>query len=371
MSPQYKIIITFSSFQGLGGVANYYKILLPYLVDKQFSIKYFESGSVKGKGRFAHFISDQFRYRRLLKTNDIHLIHINPSLNFKSFVRDSLFILQAKKNGLPVLVFFRGWDELFAKYIASYFLSIFGYTFGKADAFIVLASEFKKKLRKWGVTGPIYLQTTTVDPDLLNGFNIEQKMLNLKANKLLRVLYLARIEKAKGIFETVDAVKCLVDKGLQIKLSIAGDGPALEKLQSYVQDLELPPGTIKFLGYVRGNDKAVAFSEHDLYCFPTYYGEGMPNSVLEALAFGMPVITCPVGGLVDIFQDGVMGAFVAPGDANAIADKFLAFTSDREALAKISKFNHKFAQEHLMAPKVVKNLLEIYRNTLEASTDGR
>jgi len=57
---------------------------------------------------------------------------------------------------------------------------------------------------------------------------------------------------------------------------------------------------VKFLGYVRGPNKVDALENNDIYCFPSYFGEGMPNSVLEALAFGMPVITCCVGGLTDI-----------------------------------------------------------------------
>ena len=371
MSSQYKIIISSPCFHGSGGVANYYRSLLPYLNNDHVDINYFEAGSVKGNGRLAHIITDQLRFNKLIKKEYIHLVHFNPSLNLKSFIRDGLFILQAKRKSLPVIVFFRGWDESFAQYISSYFLKFFKSSYGKADAFIVLASDFKKTLCNWGITAPIYLQTTAVDPALLDGFDIEHKVLNLINNTSLSILFLARIEKAKGVFETVDAIKCLIGKGLQIKLSIAGDGPALEKLQSYVQDLGLPSGTIKFLGYVRDNDKAVAFNEHDIYCFPTYYGEGMPNSVLEALAFGMPVITCPVGGLVDIFQDGKMGALVPPNNIQAITEKIQTFAYDREYLARVARFNHTYAIEHFMAPKVARDLLDIYHKTLETSKNGR
>ena len=363
------ILITIPSLQGLGGVANYYKIVLPFLRKRILFINHFEMGSFKGNNSIIHHLTDQLFFHRCLKKN-IYLVHINPSLNLKSFIRDALFILQAKNRKLPVIVFFHGWNNTFAQYIYSYFLRLFRYTYGQADAFIVLASDFKKTLRSWGIIAPIYLQTTAVDPSLFDGFDVERTILNFNDNKPLRILFLARIEKAKGVFETVDAVKYLVDQGLQVNLSIAGDGPALQHLQSYVQNLGLPAGTISFLGYVRDKDKAAAFIGHDIYCLPSY-SEGMPVSVLEALAFGMPVITCPVGGLVDIFQDGKMGALVPPNNAQAIAEKIQAFASDREAMARAAKFNHEYAKEHLMAPKVAENLLEIYRKTLESRADGR
>jgi len=76
--------------------------------------------------------------------NNYKLVHVNPSLDIKSFIRDGLLIQQAKKNGTPVIVFFRGWDKKFAQKIQSFFLPLFRFFYGKSDAFIVLASDFKK-----------------------------------------------------------------------------------------------------------------------------------------------------------------------------------------------------------------------------------
>ncbi len=357
-----KILIVTPHLQGLGGVANYYKAILPLLDKGQFLIDHFVVGSAKRKKKKLHPLTDQINFYRKIQ-GGYEIVHVNPSLNFKSFIRDGLFIRQAKKNGIPVIVFFRGWDKKFAQRVQSFLLILFRYFYGKSDAFIVLASEFKNKLRKWGIKAPIYIQTTTVDHNLLDGFDIEIKVQNLLERKKTRILYLARLERDKGVFEIIEAIRILRERQIHVDLSIAGDGSVRQEIENYVQGVDLLTGSIKFLGYVRGQEKADTFSNHDIYCFPSYFGEGMPNSVLEALVFGMPVITCSVGGLADIFHDGKMGAFVPPREPKAIADKIEQFVLNREKMAATARYNFQYAKRFL-APNVADSLLEIYREIL-------
>ncbi len=355
------VLIVTPHLQGLGGVANYYKAILPYLKEGPFLINHLVVGTTKNKKKIIHRLTDQVNFHNKLPSG-YELIHINPSLDPKSFIRDGLLLLQAEKKGIPVIVFFRGWDEKFAQLVDSNLLTLFRCVYGKADAFIVLASKFKNKLRSWGIKAPIYLQTTTVDHDLLDGFDIERKVQQLLEKKI-RILYLARLEREKGIFETIDAVRILRERQIHVDLSIAGDGTTRIEVENYVQGIEVLRGFVKFLGYVRKQSKSDAFANHDIYCFPSYFGEGMPNSVLEALAFGMPVITCSVGGLADIFHDGTMGAFVPPQDPIAIADKIEKFILDREKMAATARYNFQYAKRFL-APNVADNLLNIYNKTL-------
>lgn len=360
-----RVLIVAPHLQGLGGVANYYKAILPLLKEGHFLIDHFVVGSAKSKKKLLHRLTDQINFHHKIQS-DYELVHINPSLDPKSFIRDGLLIQQAKKKGIPVIVFFHGWDKKFAQCVESLLLTLFRSIYGKSDAFIVLASEFKKKLRSWGIKTPIYLQTTTVDQNLLDGFDIEIKLQKLFEKKNLRILYLARLERDKGVFETIDAVRILRERQIHIDLSIAGDGPVRQEVEDYVQDIDVLSGCVNFLGYIRGQNKANAFAIHDIYCFPTYFGEGMPTSVLEALAFGMPVITCSVGGLADIFCDGTMGAFVPPRDPKAIADTIEKYNLNREEMAHIARYNFQYAKKFL-APNVAGQLLSIYSETLNYS----
>jgi len=364
MTRQKKILLTVPSLHDQGGVANFYNSLLPYLSTKEFLAATLEIGSTKGRNNPLYPFTDQIRFRRVLKNFRPELVHINPSLDFKSFIRDGLFIYQAKQKKLPVVVFFRGWLTSFEPILYKRFFGFFRSTYGKADTFIVLAKEFKKTLQQWGINQPIHIGTTTVDKSLLDNFSFEKKLINLRKVKTIRILFLARLEREKGVFETIDAFSLLLKKGLPVTLSIAGDGSILSELKNYITTKGFTEDQLRFLGYVRGNDKIHAYVNHDIYCFPTYYGEGLPNSVLEAMAFGLPVITRSVAGLADVFIDGEMGFLCQGKTPEEIANNIEKLITNRSLMVQMSEYNHVFAKEHFIAPIVAEKLLEIYKTTL-------
>ena len=352
-----KVLITLPSLKGKGGVANFYNYILPYLNKSNLKFDLLEIGSAKSKFLF-HRLKDQILFKRHLQHMPNSVL-VNPSLDIKSFFRDGLFIWQAKKKNFPVLVFFRGWDNRFAEKVSTKFYWFFKKTFAKADGFIVLASDFKKQLRQWGIEVPIYILSTAIGDDLLQNFNIKEKIeyVNKERNKVLKILFLARIEKGKGIFETIDAFNILLSKRLPVKLSIAGDGPSLNEVKRYVNSLQLDQ-YINFLGYVTGKNKIETFISHDIYCFPTY-SEGMPVSLLEAIAFGLPAVTRPVGGIKDFFENGKHGFLTDSKDPEIIADLIEKIYKDEYLYRSMSLYNHQYAKKHFLASKVAEKLKKI------------
>jgi glycosyltransferase involved in cell wall biosynthesis len=359
-----KLLLTTPAFNDPGGVASYINSVLPFLA-KMYDVQCFEIGSTRNKSRILHPIVDQIGFHRLISTTQFDMCHVNPSLNLKCFFRDGLLIWQAKKAGLPIIVFMHGWRKDFEHKVSQKFLRFFQNTFGQADAFIVLASEFKKVLRQWGVAQPIFLGTTTVEESLLENFSIEDKAVRIRQAEKIKILFLSRLEREKGVFEAVDAVSELVAKKLPVVLSIAGDGSVMGELRQYINEKKNPGNTIQLLGYVKGLEKKAAFADNHLYCFPTYYGEGLPTSVLEAMAFGMPVVTRPVGGIADFFEEGRMGYLCNGRDPAELVQLLERLLSDREKLIEIGRYNHVFAKENFMGAKVAENLKYIYDRILE------
>lgn len=354
------ILMTLPYLKAKGGVANFYNYILPYLNESNFKFDLLEIGSAKNKKKLFYRLKDQLRFKIHLKYKP-DLVFINPSIEIKSFLRDGLFVWQAKRKNLPVLVFFHGWDHRFAKKVSTKFYWFFKKTFAKADCFIVLASDFKKQLKEWGIKVPIYVLNTAVDDRLLKDFNIREKIERAKKNKVLKVLFLARIEKEKGIFETIDAFNMLVLKKLSVKLSIAGDGPALKEVKEYVNFLHINQ-YVNFLGYVTGKKKIETFISHDIYCFPTYYGEGMPVSLLEAMAFGLPVVTRPVGGIKDFFENGKHGFLTNSKDPKILAELMEKILKNDHLFKSISLYNHQFVKKNFMASKVAEKLKNIIKS---------
>ena len=262
-----------------------------------------------------------------------------------------------KKYDQKTLVMFHGWHENNVKVIGKTFFNQFFSTYNKADAFIVLGSAFKKKLRDWGFKQPVYLENTPVDDNLLNGFSIDERIKQIGASKKIQLLFLARIEKGKGIIETIEAVKRLSEKYPALHLVVAGDGTFMDEARNLAN--RSLKSKVSFLGYVNGEEKKRVFINSDIYVFPSH-SEGMPTSVLEAMALGLPVITRPVGGLKDFFINGKHGFMTESKDPAVIASLIESIIEDKELWKRISINAHEYAKERFMASRVANRLEDIY-----------
>ncbi len=348
-----------------GGVSNYYNTMKGW-----FSIKaeFYEVGALKesetASERFRHIWTDRVRFNNLLKDSigAYDLVHLNPSFDYKAIIRDGLLLRIAKKFNRKAVVMFHGWNESNVQVIERHFFNQFFSTYNKSDAFIVLASDFKKKLRDWGFKQPIYLETTPVKDSLLNGFSIKERIKEIDPDKDIQILFLARIEKEKGILETIDAVKILSEKYPNLRLVVAGDGSFMDEAHNFAN--RFTKDKVSFLGYAEGEEKKKVFQNSDIYVFPTYHGEGMPTTVLEAMAFGLPIVTRPVGGLKDFFSNGEHGFISESKDPDVIASLVEKIITDKELWKKMSVANHEYATERFMASQVAKRLEDIYMRTV-------
>jgi len=138
---------------------------------------------------------------------------------------------------------------------------------------------------------------------------------------------------------------------------VAGDGLEFAGAKRYaeVQGIE----NVNFTGYITGSAKHKAFLEADVFLFPTY-GEGLPISVLEAMAYGLPVITRPVGGIKDFFVNGTMGYLIESKEPRDFAELMGTLLRDPESLERIGTFNRNYAREHFGADRVASRLQDIY-----------
>ena len=351
-----KKIILIPRLNNTGGVANYYSVLKKYL-DENFLYVYRGKSS---KNKLFRLITDFARFYREIKIERIaQVVIISSSLGYGGFIRDGIYSLFAPGKTKKV-IFIRGWNPDFEKKINNSFLlkHWLQKTFLIADHIIVLSSIFKKKLQDWGYKGPISIETTVVDEKLLANFTLNQK--RFKKND---ILFLSRIEKAKGIFEAVDAVNILLEQKRDIHLSIAGDGSAFEELKTHITNLNTDRISLK--GYVNGDKKTDCFTSASLFLFPSTHGEGMPNSVLEAMAFGLPVVTTRVGGILDFFEEGKMGLFLDNTDPQHIADKIQYLLDRPNLMNAMSRYNYEYAKEHFYASKVAARLEKIINDVVE------
>lgn len=349
-----KILIVCPSFDILGGVANHYKGLAPFWKSDIF---YVFQGKRKNIPAAISFIPDFIKYIYLLLVKSPDVVIVNPSLRRYQLFRDSIYVIIAKLFPVKVITFIHGWDDLVAQKIIAkpyYFLN----SFGRSSCFFVLYSKFREKLIEMGVKVPILLTTTKVSDELIGNFNIE-----MRDGSIRQILFLARIEISKGILVVLKIFSLLKLKYPYLKLSICGIGSALQDAKDYVVNNRIDD--VFFHGNVSGKLLIQQFRQSDLYILPTAHGEGMATSILEAMAFGLPIISRPVGGICDFFLEGRMGFLLNTLEPQYYVDIIDNLISNPTLVKQISLFNHEYAEKHFLASEVTKILeSNIYDNCM-------
>ena len=360
-----KILKLVPSPSAKGGISNYYQVLQG---NYNVEVEYFIRGArdwPNRKGSIYEIVRayfDLIHFCLKLMTQKYYVVQTTTSLGFLALIRDGLFVIVAKLFRVKVVVFFRGLDEKIQKNIEKKWLTLFKKVFFLSDSMIVLSSQFKEKLEYWGYNRPIYLETTVVDEQLVRDIATENIIHKFETiGNRINILFLARVEKTKGIYEAIDSYNILKQKYPEVSFTLAGDGFELNHVKDYVAENCIK--NIVFTGFVTGKAKKNIFKKSHIYLFPSYT-EGMPTSVLEAMAFGLPVVTTNVGGLADFFINGEHGFITESKDPVVLAGLIDVLIKDKKALKKIALHNHKYAIENFTTSKVIERLEEIFRTLL-------
>ena len=121
---------------------------------------------------------------------------------------------------------------------------------------------------------------------------------------------------------------------------------------------------VRFMQHLTDTEeKRKVFDASDVYLFPSHE-EGMPISVLEAMAFGLPIVTRPVGALKDFFEDGKHGFITESRSPEILASLLEKLISNKKLRHDISNYNFHYARTRFLASKVSKRLENIYSSLL-------
>jgi glycosyltransferase involved in cell wall biosynthesis len=154
------------------------------------------------------------------------------------------------------------------------------------------------------------------------------------------LLAVSRLVEKKGIDTLVDACGLLAARGVDFRCEVIGEGA----LRRALEDRQRGVGVDGRVALVGSRDSAAvreAYRRATLFVLPcrrdrTGDQDGLPVSIVEALAAGVPVVTTPVSGIPEAVRDGVSGVLVAPDDAAALADAVAALLADPARCAALA-----------------------------------
>lgn len=337
------------AFSLSGGVVEFCKMHLEYSSHK---IHKFEMQSGLKTGKFSKLIFSLLDYARFvfcLLFIKVDVVHVNPSLGSNSVQRDGIYVKLAKLFRKKVYAHWHGWNPsnehlLNSPKIKNIFL---------ADHIKFLSATFESKFIQAGYNGKTSLGNTFVDDRLLNDWRPENYC---RANDT--ILFLSTVSENKGIYIALEAYGLLLKKHPHLKMIVAGVGPELKNATKKAKDLQY--NNVEFVGFVQASKKAELYSKSGIYIFPSFY-EGMPTSVLEAMAFGLPVVGSNVGALEELFHKAHWGIKIPQHDAKLYAESIDLLLCDEKVYNQFSSSNINTGKNYL-ATSSVNRIDEDYRS---------
>lgn len=288
--------------------------------------------------------------------NNNTVLHINTSFTQKAMVRDAFVYLMARLKGSRVVVEYHGGlPQDLSDGLSRMALRVLS----NADAGVVINQGMKRGLLALfpHMSGKLHLISNAID---LPKYDLEAVIAARYANP--RLLYLSRIVVEKGLLDSIRALGLLRRQGVALPLDVAGDGPAMNEAQRIVQEEGLESQVI-FHGRVSGEVKDKLFREAAIFLLPTYYMEGQPISLIEALAWGIPSVVSNLEPVCSMVQDGVQAVHVPVKTPQAIADAIQRILADAQAYARMARSDRALTEQDHELDRAARRFLELYEGS--------
>lgn len=172
----------------------------------------------------------------------------------------------------------------------------------------------------------------------------------------VRVIFSGRFGKRKGVYDLIDAF----DKAsfaVPVELYLFGDGE-VEKVRDCVEKSS-KKDLIRVSPWMKHGEYIQQLPKYDLLVLPSY-AERFSMSLVEALGFGLPVISTFVGGTAEVVEDGVCGLLVQPGDIDALRNSLETLVNDRDKRIGMGAAGWKRASDNFTGKVVLEKLISAY-----------
>lgn len=276
------------------------------------------------------------------------VVYVPISQTALGFIRDSLYLLVPRLFGAAVVIhlrgghfgrFYEGSNALMRWYV--------DLAMRRVERVIVLGRVFKPIFARWIPDDRIDVVPNGTD---LKIEGVAQK-LRAPNRGALTVTYMSNLVPTKGIEEFVRMACEVLRNERDVTFLVAGDwlarGTPQERNVERLLDESGLRDRVRFLGEVRGSDKAALLSRSDIYVLPTYYPfEGQPNAIIEAMAAGCAVVSTDYAAIPETVIDGETGLIVPVRDVAALVSAVLRLCRNREELWEMGKASYARYLEH-------------------------
>ena len=184
-----------------------------------------------------------------------------------------------------------------------------------------------------------------------------------------KVLGVGALEKYKGFDYLLRATRELINRGIDIKVELVGDGQERESLEALARELALTD-SVRFRGWLPPNEVKDTMRQTTLLVHPSIgLGDAVPTVIKEAMALGTPVVASSVAGIPELLDGGRCGMLVPPRNVEALVGAIQTFLNNRTIRQKYADAARQYAEEQFDTWRNGRQLAAVLRLT-RRSIDG-
>jgi glycosyltransferase involved in cell wall biosynthesis len=360
-----QVLITTVPPQAKGGIVALHEVLFDLPRQQDFALIPFQIASpIPFQERLASRLLrilvgiNRFLFT-LLRNRFIRIVHINTSPESKAILRDALLVLISRLLRRKVVLQIHGAvsDSTYPKMVR--------WTAFRAFSLCHRVLVFSQKDIRLiaGLVPHVPIQTfpnAIRTSDFRKGDQFFKNELAIPLENKI-VLFLSRFLKEKGGFDLIESIPGVVSRFVNVSFVFAGDGPEFEQMKTACREKRLDH-YVRFTGHLSYKDVVRVLTAADVFVLPTYWVEGMPTAILQALAAGLPVISTRAGGIPEVIQDGVHGFLVEPRAPAQLVDKILILLQNDTLRRQIGDTNVRLARDNFDIEVVSRDLEKLYVN---------
>jgi glycosyltransferase involved in cell wall biosynthesis len=333
-----------------GGISSVEQLICDYLPPyvSMRHVPTMDEGSAFTKASvFARAVQE---LRRALESLDSSIIHIHFASR-GSALRKLILAGMVTRASRPLVLHAHGAEfDLFYRRLPAAVRRNVNRTLQRANVFITLSTHWRD----------FYVEECEISPSqivvLPNPVRVPAEVPERGSRHTVQFLHLGRLGERKGAYDLVNAFAGLPE-GLRnrARLVLAGDGD-VDGVRKMAEPLR---SQVEVHSWINSHERDLLLERSDVFALPSR-AEGLPMALLEAMAHGLPGITCAVGGIPEIFRHGVDGTLVTPGDVQQIRAamaKYISEDATRLAAGRAAREHARAFDVHVYA----RRLADVYQ----------
>jgi colanic acid/amylovoran biosynthesis glycosyltransferase len=198
------------------------------------------------------------------------------------------------------------------------------------------------------------------------------------SSEAMNIVMIGRLVEKKGIGYGIQAIARVIASGRALSCTIIGEGPLREELERLIRELGIG-AQVRMVG-PKSHDEVILFlAQSHVLIAPSVTAadgdeEGIPNTLKEAMAMGLPVISTVHAGIPELVKDGVSGFLVPEHDVEALADRLMRLVDHPETWVAMGRAGRQQIEAEFDTDRLNDELLVLYKGMLETpnlrTTDG-